>query len=60
MKQDENQNWQNLVNKQKSHSETDNKIKSPEHIDSYIFIFDCYENKILYINNNTTDTLEIT
>lgn len=54
MKQDENQNWQNLVNKQKSHSETDNKIKSPEHIDSYIFIFDCYENKILYINNAFT------
>nr|WP_317631690.1 LuxR C-terminal-related transcriptional regulator [uncultured Flavobacterium sp.] len=43
--------WDNLFKKQKSHSKADNKVENPESIDSYIFIYDCFENSILYINN---------
>lgn len=42
--------WNVLVNNQKSQSEADNKTESVEQISSYIFIYDCYENSILYVN----------
>ncbi len=42
--------WQKLVKSQKSQSELDNKKTFPEKISSYIFIFDCFENIILYTN----------
>lgn len=46
----ENDDWKVLFEKQKSQSEIDNKIQKPEQIVSYIFIYDCFENSILYIN----------
>ena len=46
----ENEDWKVLFDKQKSQSKNDNKLKKPEQINSYIFIYDCFENSILYIN----------
>lgn len=45
-----NQKWEILVESQKSKSEIDNQIKIPEQINSYFFIFDCFENTILFTN----------
>lgn len=50
MEADRNNQWQNLVHSQKSKSIKDNEVQSPEQITSYIFIFDCLENSILYAN----------
>lgn len=47
-----NEEWENLYNKQKSQSKIDNKLIFPEKIKSYIFIFDCSENTILYVNSS--------
>lgn len=46
-----NDNWEILVNSQKSKSEKDNINTFPKQISSYVFIFDCEENKILFVNN---------
>lgn len=46
-----NKQWEKLYNNQKSQSKSDNSIKLPEQISSYIFIYDCAENKILFTNN---------
>lgn len=48
--------WKKLVNNQKSKSLNDNKNKFPEQITSYFFIFDCYNNEILF-TNSTFNTL---
>lgn len=43
--------WQTLHDNQKSQSKKDNELNLPERINSYIFIYDCFNNKILYTNN---------
>lgn len=43
--------WDHLHKMQKSQSSQDNSTTLPEQISSYIFIFDCSENSILYVNN---------
>ncbi len=43
--------WDTLLQSQKSKSEIDNKDKFKENIQSYFFIFDCFDNTILYVNN---------
>lgn len=45
------QKWSDLHKMQKSQSSQDNNVTLLEHISSYIFIFDCSENSILYVNN---------
>lgn len=52
MEDKNNNKWQDLVNAQKSQSKIDNKIKVPEQIHSYFFIYDCFENKILFTNSS--------
>lgn len=42
--------WENLVKSQNSKLEIENKVKVPEKIKSYFFIFDCSENTILFVN----------
>jgi DNA-binding CsgD family transcriptional regulator len=42
--------WNKLVKSQKSKSNIDNQIEIPEQIKSYFFIFDCFDNKILFTN----------
>jgi len=51
MKDDFQSKWDELHKNQKSQSEIDNESKLPEQISSYIFIYDCFENSILYVNN---------
>lgn len=48
----QNERWGDLFNKQKSQSTTDNLLKLPEKISSYIFIYDCFANSILYVNSS--------
>ena len=43
--------WLDLFNKQKSQVSTENQLTEPERINSYIFIYDCFENSILYFNS---------
>ena len=43
--------WNELFNSQKSQSIPDNETLEPGKITSYIFIFDCFENSILYFNS---------
>lgn len=50
MKKNNINKWNTLVKSQKSQSESDNQIKIPEQIHSYFFIFDCYNNTILFTN----------
>lgn len=45
------QKWNTLHDNQKSRSKKDNEINLSERIKSYIFIYDCFNNKILYTNN---------
>lgn len=52
MKKHTHNQWQELYNNQKSQSEQDNIIVKPEEIISYIFIFDCLLNTILYVNSS--------
>lgn len=51
MEEDVQNKWNELHKNQKSQSEIDNKFTTPEQISSYIFIYDCFENSILYVNN---------
>ena len=44
--------WGKLFSKQKSKSENDNKSSNPEKITSYMFIFDCEENVIIFTNKS--------
>jgi len=46
-----NEKWNVLVNSQKSKKNIENEIKNPEQIHSYFFIFDCFDNNILYTNS---------
>jgi len=46
-----NNKWNQLVKLQKSQSEIDNRITELEQIKSYFFIFDCFENIILYLSS---------
>lgn len=46
--------WKTLFEKQKSHSDTANLTKTPERINNYFFIYNCFENSILYINTAFT------
>lgn len=45
-----NEKWNELFQNQKSKSEVDNLTLRPDQISSYIFIFDCDTNTILYVN----------
>ena len=51
MKEIDVKKWDNLVKSQKSQSEIDNQIQIPEQIHSYFFIFDCFQNTILFTNS---------
>lgn len=42
--------WKSLFVSQKSYSEEDNKEEFVDLISSYFFLFDCFENKILFVN----------
>lgn len=46
------QKWDKLVKAQKSQSKIDNEIKILEQIHSYFFIFDCFNNTILFTNSS--------
>lgn len=49
---DATEKWNDIFQKQKSQSKNDNKELFPNKITSYIFIYDCGENNILYVNNS--------
>lgn len=51
MEKHKTEKWENLVKAQKSQSKKDNVLKKPEQISSYFFIFDCFENVILFTNS---------
>lgn len=50
MKSKVTDSWNQLFNKQKSQLPTDNEISEVDRITSYIFIYDCNTNVILYVN----------
>lgn len=51
MEKNKNEKWDHLVKAQKSQSTQDNILKNPDQINSYFFIFDCFENVILFTNS---------
>lgn len=51
MENQKSNQWLDLFNKQKSQVSADNQLTEPERINSYIFIYDCFENSILYFNS---------
>lgn len=46
-----NKQWEHLVKSQNTHSKQDNG-ENIDLINSYFFLFDCFENKILFVNSN--------
>ena len=49
-----NNQWDHLFFRQKSQVALENENKQPESISRYIFIFDCFENEIIFSNNAVT------
>lgn len=47
----ENDKWNELFNRQSSKVKKQKDPQRPDLIDSYFFIYDCVENKIVYVNN---------
>lgn len=52
MKENTLKNWDTLFSNQKSKSDKENMTKTPEKISSYMFIFDCEENVIIFTNKS--------